>query len=164
MFVLSVDGEMIPTECDEGSSVSLDGPTVNKCEWRCETCGELLNEDVDGYEGEDSGLACPASDQDDEADDSGETATGAQGLHSPQRLPLSWANSAEIRSDPDQDSITLSLSAFDPRGAFVFQIRRIPDDADHDLAGQLIMHVPYPGEGMLHAPLTEHHPGTYIIG
>lgn len=45
-----------------------------------------------------------------------------------------------------------------PRGAFTFTVRRRPD------TGDLLLHVPYPGEGMPHMTLTEDHPGTYRIG
>nr|WP_198151653.1 hypothetical protein [Kibdelosporangium sp. MJ126-NF4] len=40
----------------------------------------------------------------------------------------------------------------------------MPDDVDSDLAGQLVMHVPYVGEICAHMPLTALHSGTYVIG
>ena len=88
----------------------------------------------------------------------------ADDLAKPERIPFSWANSAAIILDDSDDSITVTISVGDPRGAFAFTIRRISDDAKNDIAGRLIMHVPYPGGGALHEKLTEHHEGTYLIG
>lgn len=73
------------------------------------------------------------------------------------RFPLSWCNSANIRQDPDDDAVHVSISVGDPRGAFAMTIRRLDD-------GSLVMHVPYPGESMPHMKLTDLHPGTYRIG
>lgn len=87
-----------------------------------------------------------------------------KGPHVPERVPLSWVNSAAIDADDKDDSVTVSISVGDPRGAFTFTVRRIPDDAESDLAGRLLMHLPYPGHPLPHEPLTEHHPGIYLIG
>ena len=76
--------------------------------------------------------------------------------------PLSWLNSASIRLNPDDDSVDVSISTDDPRGAFVMRIRRIPLDAP-DNAGRLVMVLPYPGEPMPHEDLREINPGTYMI-
>jgi hypothetical protein len=76
--------------------------------------------------------------------------------HDWQPIPLAWANSAHLRFDPDEDAIYLSVSVGDPRGRFVFTVRRMP-------SGELILHTPYPGEGMPHIPLTEIRPGTYEV-
>lgn len=77
--------------------------------------------------------------------------------HEAQHNPIAWANSARITIDEDDNAVHLALSVGDPRGAFVFTVRRTPD-------GDLIMHTPYPGESMPHLKLTELHPGTYKIG
>lgn len=53
--------------------------------------------------------------------------------------------------------MSVSVSVGDPRGAFTFTIRRRPD------TGALLLHVPYAGEPMPHARLTELHPGTYEV-
>lgn len=58
----------------------------------------------------------------------------------------------------------MSISVGDQRGAFRMTIRRIPAAAGNDIAGRLIMHVPHPSEPCLHAPLTELHTGTYVVG
>jgi len=72
--------------------------------------------------------------------------------------PIDWMNSAAIRLDRDDDAVHLTISVGDPRGAFVFTVRRRPD------TGELLMHLPTPDQGMLHERLTEIHPGTYKIG
>lgn len=77
--------------------------------------------------------------------------------------PLSWANSAAVTLDPDEDSITVSISTGDPRGAFTMTIRRIPDDAPTN-AGALVMGVPYPGDPMPHEDLHPIRPGAYMVG
>lgn len=74
-----------------------------------------------------------------------------------EREPLAWCNSAAMDWNAAEDSVTVSISVGDPRGAFAFTVRRLAD-------GSLIMHTPYPGEGMPHMPLRELHPGTYEIG
>jgi len=70
---------------------------------------------------------------------------------------LSWLNSARVTADPDEDAVHCVVSVADPRGGFCFTVRRMND-------GTLIMHVPQPRDGMLHAPLEEMHPGTFRIG
>lgn len=87
-----------------------------------------------------------------------------EGPHDPERIPLSWCNSAAVHTDESEDSVTVSISVGDPRGAFTFTIRRVPDDAEGDLAGRLIMHTPYTGEPMPHAALTVLHEGTHVVG
>lgn len=71
---------------------------------------------------------------------------------------LSWLNSAAIVLDYERDEASVSLSVGDPRGAFVFTIRRRPD------TGELLLHVPCPGEGLPHMPIQELRPGAYRIG
>lgn len=85
-----------------------------------------------------------------------------QGYPADDSDPLSWLNSARVYLDPDDDAVTFSISTGDPRGAFVLVVRRIPDDAPNN-AGQLVMAVPHPGDSLLHAPLVELRPGTYIV-
>lgn len=74
-----------------------------------------------------------------------------------ERGPLGWCNSAAISLDRRDDAVTVSISVGDPRGAFAFTVRRLSD-------GRLVLHTPYPGEGMAHMQLREMHPGTYEIG
>lgn len=84
--------------------------------------------------------------------------------HAWDAIPHAWLNSAGISFNDSDDSVTVTVSVGDPRGAFALVIRRVPDDADSKLAGKLIMHVPYPGESMAHMPLRRLHEGTYIVG
>lgn len=83
--------------------------------------------------------------------------------HDVEAAPHGWLNFAGIEFH-GRDTVTVTLSVGDPRGAFGMTIRRVPDDLDSELAGKLIMHVPHPGESFAHAPLRQIHPGTYVIG
>jgi hypothetical protein len=120
---------------------------------RCTTCGEDLTDTVDGLASDADGQTCPDVNDDQDVR-----------AHTPEPVPLSWANSASIRTDDGEDSITVSISVGDPRGAFCFTVRRIPDDADTNLAGRLVLHTPYPAQSMAHRPLAELRPGTYLVG
>ncbi len=71
--------------------------------------------------------------------------------------PLSWFNSARITTDPDDDAVHCVVSVGDPRGGFCFTVCRKPD-------GTLLIHTPYPGEGMAHEETHELHPGTLVVG
>jgi len=66
-------------------------------------------------------------------------------------------NSAAITFQPDDESVTVSISVGDPRGAFTMTVRRLTD-------GSLVLHVPHAGDSTPHMPLVEDHPGTYRIG
>lgn len=153
--VLSVDNEEARFVEDESVSVSLEFPWDAAEEHRCTACGVLLTDTVDGYVDSSGDTTCAGSASEEES---------GIGPHVPERLPLSWINSAAILVDNDADSVTLSISVGDPRGAFCFTVRRVPDDAPDPFAGRLVLHVPYPGEFMPHRPLTALHPGSCLIG
>jgi len=68
--------------------------------------------------------------------------------------PLFWLNSARVTTDPEDDAVHCVVSVGDPRGGFCFTVRRIPS------TGQLVIHLPHPGEGMAHVKTAELHPGT----
>lgn len=70
--------------------------------------------------------------------------------------PLGWCNSAAVTLDRGEDSVTVSISCGDPRGAFAFTVRRLRD-------GRLVMHVPCPEDTVLHRPLRQVRPGTFDI-
>lgn len=106
-------------------------------QWRCAACDERTDEP------ETVTSDCQGS-------------SSAAPVHDWQVVPLSWCNSAHITLDPDDDAVHVSISVGDPRGRFVFTVRKLA-------SGQLIMHTPYPGEGMPHMTLTQDHPGTYLI-
>ncbi|WP_256804651.1 hypothetical protein [Frankia sp. ACN10a] len=157
MMSLLVDGQPVDTLEDDSESVTVeidgDGPTH-----RCGACGDELIETADGrWLGESSGADCPDADPDDD----GEPAAGG---HVPQAVPLSWCNHAGVATDDAEDSVTVHISVGDPRGAFTFTVRRVPDDADSVLAGRLLLHVPSPDAPGGHRPLTPLHDGTYLIG
>lgn len=84
------------------------------------------------------------------------TANGMQ-TEAQERAPLGWLNSATIHLDREDDACHVLISCGDPRGAFAMTIRRLDN-------GNLVMHVPYPRDSMLHMPLAEHHEGTYKVG
>ncbi|MBQ0926682.1 hypothetical protein KBO27_22265 [Saccharopolyspora endophytica] len=164
MFVLSANGEMISTDHDDTDSSVITFENADDTEWRCQACGEPLTEETDGYTDESGSLICDAYDpyEDPEIDDAESAPDFREGPHRPQRVALSWANGATIHTDPGEDSITVTISVGDPRGAFAFTVRRVPDDA-MDNGGRLIMHTPYPGEPLPHVELTTAHTGTYWV-
>lgn len=144
---LTVDGDPVGLSDDvpETARVELnpDAPA-----YLCRSCGEELIKTPHGFE-----------------DMSGEaTCEYAESGHDPERIPLSWCNSADLHMDEMEDSITVSISVGDPRGAFTLTIRRVPDDVSSELAGYLLMHVPYPGETTPHVELNPLHDGTHIVG
>jgi len=74
------------------------------------------------------------------------------------RGPLAWLNSARITTNPKDDAVTCAVSIGDPRGAFAFTVRRLPD-------GRIIIHMPYPKEGLPHMETAElGGPGTLVVG
>lgn len=109
----------------------------------------------------------------------------------PDTSPGSWCNSAAIIVDDDENSVTVTISVGDPRGAFAFTVRKVMGDENHcrlcnepkgeverghattfsddpykhdfEPGGYLILHTPYPGEGMPHVALTELRAGTFLI-
>ncbi|MCM3883145.1 hypothetical protein [Frankia sp. R82] len=153
---LTVDGTTVTSLNDDSTIEVIFGADI---EFRCSACGADLTETSDGFDDDNGESDCPAYLPDDT-----DTGTDGSGPHTPERVALSWCNSAGIRSNETDDAITLSLSTGDPRGAFTLTIRRVPDDADSPLAGRLLLHLPYPGEPMPHDALHPLHPGTFVIG
>lgn len=70
--------------------------------------------------------------------------------------PLDWLNSARIVADRSEDAVHCLVSIGDPRGAFCFTVRRLPD-------GRIVIHTPHPGEGMAHMETRQLHPGTLEV-
>jgi hypothetical protein len=151
---LDVDGTTLKT-FDDDTAVTLTFATDTK--YRCSACGADLAETPGGFDDDNGDRDCPAYQPDDPDAD-------VTGPHLPERVALSWCNSAAIDTDEADDAITLRLSTGDPRGAFTITIRRVPDDANSPLAGLLLMHTPYPGQPMPHEPVHPLHPGTFVIG
>ena len=71
--------------------------------------------------------------------------------------PLDWLNSARITTDPGDDAVHCVVSVGDPRGGFGFTVRRLSD-------GRLVIHTPYPGEGLPHMATRQINPGTLEVG
>ncbi len=71
--------------------------------------------------------------------------------------PLTWLSLARNIAHPKEDAVHCVVSVGDPRGGFCFTVRRRPD------TGQLIIHTPYPGEGMAHCETSQDHPGTLVV-
>jgi len=183
-----LDGDPVQYVEEDTVRVSLEFGWDTGPQYRCSACGADLVQTPDGFttDGPDGGV-CPDYDPadhdhpgqattsgrygegwhdhagDDDAGEAGRPGYGT-GPHAPERVPLSWVNSATVDTDGKDDSVTVSVSVGDPRGAFCFTVRRVPDHAEGDLAGRLLLHVPYPGEPLPHQQLTAHHPGTYLIG
>lgn len=158
---LYVDGDVLMPEDGEPIervSLAVDDNGVMR-KWKCRHCGEELEEDGDGWEAPDAPMAwrvdCSENFEGEDGDDSRP--------HEPEPRPLAWVNHAAIELDEDDDAVHVSISVGDPRGAFTFTVRRLPDSAEVN-GGRLIMHTPHPGEGWAHEKLTELHSGTYLIG
>ncbi|MFJ8965342.1 hypothetical protein ACIRG5_38750 [Lentzea sp. NPDC102401] len=149
--MLSVDSDHLRFVEDDSVTVSLEFPWENGPDRHCTRCGEDLVETSNGYEDDSGSSVCD--------EDSGEALP-----HEAGQVPLSWVNSATIDADEAEDSVTVSISVGDPRGAFTFTLRRVPDDAVGDLGGRLVLHVPYPGEPCPHRQLTALHPGAFVVG
>jgi hypothetical protein len=160
---LYVNGDPAGLSDDTPDTVSLEFDTDATPTHRCRACGEELTETTDGYVTDSGYTACvafqPATDH-----DPGGDSDLTEGPHDPERIPLSWCNSAAVHADESQDAVTVSISVGDPRGAFTFTIQRVPDDVTGDVAGHLIMHTPYPGEPLPHMDLTPLRDGTHIVG
>ncbi len=157
---LYADGRLLDSD-GETESVTVELNSDGDTAWRCRACGEDVTETAEGYATETDELVCWAYEPPADAlpgPDFGD------GPHDPERIPLSWCNAAGISVDPCADSVTVSLSVGDPRGAFTFTLSRIADDAPGDLAGRIVLHVPYPGEPLPHMPLAAVRPGTYLVG
>lgn len=163
MFVLSANGDMIGID-EDGSSVAT-VENAEETEWHCVACGEAVSEEPEGYIDASGARICAAYDpwEDSEVSDVDSAPDFGEGPHRAQRVPLSWCNSAGIHTDVAEDSVTVTISVGDPRGAFTFTVRRIPDDAATN-GGRLLMHTPHPGESLPHAQLTPEHAGTYWVG
>lgn len=157
--VLSVDGTIAEMPDDAPESISLVFDTDAAATHRCRACGDELTETTSSYENEEGDTVCLDSEQ-----RTGAGSDDGQGPHDPEPIPVSWCNSAAIHADASDDSVTVSISVGDPRGAFTLTVRRVPDDADGDLAGHLIMHTPYAAQPAPHMALTPLHDGTYVVG
>ncbi len=158
MFSLTANGSpVLPADVDDSPMVVLENDE-DAPQWRCTACGDYLTEMSDGWADESGDRVCCAYDPADPME-----TESVEGPHSPERVALSWANNAGVRADTEEDSFTVTISVGDPRGAFAFTVRRIPD-GDHEHAGCLVLHSPHPEESAPHARLTELHPGTFLIG
>ncbi|UJW32618.1 hypothetical protein L3Q67_02170 [Saccharothrix sp. AJ9571] len=156
LAALTVDGTPADLPDDPPETVTLE-LGIDAATHRCRACGSELHETTHGYEDEFGGTLCPDFEPPDDID-SGEAP------HDPERVPVSWCNSAAVHTDEAEDSVTVSISVGDVRGAFTLTIRRVPDDADNHLAGHLIMHTPYATQPSPHMELTPLHDGTYVVG
>lgn len=121
----------------------------------CEHCGTAVVSRTNAYgtswrdAANDLDADCPVNEDDEGEPWSHEVDPAAM------REPARWLNSATAAISGDE--VQVSISVGDPRGGFQMSVRRHPD-------GYLILHVPHPSEPVLHADLTEIHPGTYRIG
>ena len=153
MFVFSANGDVIGL--DENGSPMAMVENAEETEWHCVACGDAVSEEPEGYIDASGARVCAAYDPfDDPAVDDVDSAPDfGEGPHRADRVALSWCNSAGIHTDETEDSVTVTISVGDPRGALAFTVRRIPDDAPTN-AGRLLLHTPYRGESRPHAALT----------
>lgn len=176
-------GAVDPTNDDRWAMgferVQVAFPAEDGYEAVCIHCGEPVvdeggevytHADGESYCDEDAWLA--AADEATEDDEGGSAADHYEGTYAePETGPGSWCNSASVIVDEEENSVSVSISVGDPRGGFYFTVRRVPtitngagEVENPELAGKLILHTPYPGEGLPHMGLTELHPGTFLIG
>ena len=71
--------------------------------------------------------------------------------------PIDWFNSAKIIVNPEADSVSLTISTGDPRGAFVLTVRRRPD------TGEILLHMPVREGDDNHEDVDCLHEGTWVI-
>ena len=69
---------------------------------------------------------------------------------------VSWLNSASMEVSADKDEVTFTASVGDPRGAFVFRIRRLTD-------GRMLISTPHPGEGLAHMETEQVSDGLLMV-
>jgi hypothetical protein len=124
--------QTLEDESDDGTiTVTFDD------EFQCTICHEVFADKPDADE------ECPEADED--------GGTHQLGYH-----PLGWLNHASITMDAEKESVTVSISVGDPRGAFSMEITRNEE-------GRIIMFVPYEGQPMPHLPIRQLHPGSYAV-
>lgn len=137
----------------------------------CDNCGGSIWLDGSGtwrHQGGSDPIYCPDWDPS-EDDDKVEARPAHEPI--PESGPGTWCNSAAVVVNDEEDSVTVTISVGDPRGAFAFTVRKVApllgetgEVLNPDLVGRLLLHVPYPGESLPHAALAELHPGTFLVG
>jgi hypothetical protein len=123
-----------------------EGPTDSA--FVCEYCNEPMAS-LEASETEDGDDVCVYNSA---YDDEGE-----ESPHHAIRKPLTWANSAGIHFDEEQDRIQVSISVGDPRGALVMQVWMGED-------GNLRLSVPHHNDSGKHVDMTHQHDGYYVLG
>lgn len=156
-----------------GDDVESDGSGYESgefdCSQCCETCGRPLDEtygaDANDATGEDcDGLhTCADNCEAPEYECDSLACNGVarvEARHVPVRKVLSWVNSAALDFDARDDSVTVTVSVGDPRGAFAMALRRhTPDEGDP----YLTLSTPCPGESWAHMPLAYLSQGYYRV-
>lgn len=145
---IDIDGHAPDLVDNDFEQLTVSGPGDH---FACKHCGETWDEDDTPEDIEAQDCRARAVDED-------------VRTHEVTPAPLAWLNSAGVSFDEGEDSVTVSISVGDPRGAFVFTVRRVPEDAGTDLSGKLIMHLPHPEDSAPHMPLAALHRGTFIVG
>jgi hypothetical protein len=139
-----------PVESD-GSADAEDNPSVGiyydynaEQVYQCKHCYEELTEYADGFTDEKFGsLTCHDDDKQRHEVEESELIDASRWLHS-------------ARVQVNGDSVVASMSVSDPRGAFTFTMRMMPN-------GELMLYVPHPDDSSPHAKLTEVRPGAYKV-
>lgn len=162
MTTVRINDEEYIAEDDDAPRVTVELDGVTRCVNCSETITQYYPASGDGapewHSDEDDSALCYAADLEDVDDED------SHGPHVPDVSPSGWCNSASIDVDERDDSVTVSISVGDRRGAFSMTVRRIPADAESDIAGCLILDVPYAGMPMGHMPLRVLDAGTFVIG
>lgn len=166
-FTLYLDGDPQETYIEAGESFRVQLEDVDRSSGYDETCvhcGEAI-EDRNGvwFHTSTDHAVCNWTDESEDEEFTEEDTVAEVG-------PFAWCNSAAITLDPEDNAVHCSISVGDPRGAFTFTVRQIPTSyngdgtiSNPDLAGKLIIHTPYPGEGLPHMETIELRPGTLEV-
>jgi hypothetical protein len=107
----------------EGVQVSF--PAEDGHEPRCRHCHEVIEEGTVERCETAPEIPCPTCDG---ADESCPTCDGdgeVSGPHEPETGPGTWCNSAAVTVDESEDSVTVSISVGDPRGAFTMTVTKV---------------------------------------
>lgn len=142
MVTVNVYGDVGDEANPELGVYDFDGLHVNfdeddtKPTLQCTFCGDYFVT-IEDAEDEDAFCMSPESEDD---------------KHKCEPVALSWVNSAGVSCDADEDSVTVSISVGDPRGAFVMQLRRERyTDTDGTEVDEIRMSLPDESDGQPHA-------------
>jgi len=137
MFGLYIDGERQEAELYDGDHrIQIEGPGAEGMRPDCPECGACLDEWLP------------------ELGEGGHTQAECPECKTVVPIGLDWLfNSAHIHMNENGSEMRVGISVGDPRGAFVWTVRRWNGDG-------LLIHGPHPSEGLPHMATKQVRPGT----